>query len=72
LPSLEQLEVTKSALMACGISGITVSSVNGFGKQRGHREFDRGVGRQARLLAKVMAVIRESAMTGESGVASLA
>ena len=77
----EKLEVTKDALVACGISGITVSSVNGFGKQLGHREVYRGVEMQARLLAKVMltlrvvdelvaevkAVIRESAMTGEIG-----
>jgi nitrogen regulatory protein PII len=77
----EKREVTKDALVACGISGITVSSVNGFGKQLGHREVYRGVEMQARLLAKVMltllvvdelvaevkAVIRESAMTGEIG-----
>jgi nitrogen regulatory protein PII len=67
----EKLEVTKDALVACGI----------IGKQLGHREVYRGVEMQARLLAKVMltllvvdelvaevkAVIRESAMTGEIG-----
>jgi nitrogen regulatory protein PII len=77
----EKLEATKDALVACGISGITVSSVNGFGKQLGHTEVYRGVERQAKLLAKVMltllvgdesvaevlTVIRESAMTGEIG-----
>lgn len=77
----EKLDVTKDALVACGISGITVSSVSGFGKQLGHKEVYRGVEMEARLLAKVMltllvaeesvaevmAVIRHSAMTGEIG-----
>jgi nitrogen regulatory protein PII len=67
--------------VACGITGITVSTVNGFGKQLGHREVYRGVEVEARLLPKllltllvgdesvqpVMATIRDSAMTGEIG-----
>ncbi len=77
----EKLEATKDALVASGITGITVSTVNGFGKQLGHKEVYRGVEMPAKLLAKlmltllvvdesvaeVMAVIRESAMTGEIG-----
>jgi nitrogen regulatory protein PII len=77
----EKLDATKNALVACGITGITVSTVNGFGKQLGHREVYRGVEVEARLLPKllltllvgdesvqpVMATIRDSAMTGEIG-----
>ena len=40
--------------MAIGITGITVTSVNGFGKQLGHTEVYRGVKVEARLLPKVM------------------
>ncbi|MEB3256209.1 MAG: P-II family nitrogen regulator [Synechococcaceae cyanobacterium] len=77
----EKLEATKDALVAIGIQGITVSTVNGFGKQLGHREVYRGVAVQARLLPKVMLTllvtdamvpavmnaVREAALTGEIG-----
>jgi nitrogen regulatory protein PII len=77
----EKFEAAKEALVAIGIQGITVGSVNGFGKQLGHREVYRGVPVEARLLPKVMltllvsdamvqpvmGAIRESAFTGEIG-----
>ncbi len=71
----------KEALVAIGITGITVTSVNGFGKQLGHTEVYRGVKVEARLLPKVMLTLlvsdekardvmntlREATMTGEIG-----
>ena len=77
----EKLEAAKDALVAHGIHGITVTSVNGFGKQLGHTEVYRGVKVEARLLPKVMltllvtdgvvpevmATLRQAAMTGEIG-----
>ena len=36
------LAEVKSALEAAGVTGITVSDVHGFGRQRGHTEIYRG------------------------------
>jgi len=37
-----QLEMVKSDLLAAGIQGMTVYEVQGFGRQKGHREMYRG------------------------------
>ena len=37
-----KLEDVKSALEAAGVQGMTVSEVQGFGRQRGHTEVYRG------------------------------
>ncbi|MFM7264500.1 MAG: P-II family nitrogen regulator [Cyanobium sp.] len=77
----EKLEAAKEALVALGINGITVTPVNGFGKQLGHTEVYRGVKVEARLLPKVMLTLlvsdgmvhevmgtmRQAAITGEIG-----
>ncbi len=77
----DKLDAVKDALVACGIHGVTVSSVSGFGNQLGHTEVYRGVKVEARFLPKTMltllvgdglvapvkAAIRDSAMTGEIG-----
>ncbi len=77
----EKLDPVKDALVAIGINGITVTSVQGFGQQMGHTEVYRGVKMEARLLPKVMITavvsdgsvdavieaIRSSARTGDIG-----
>ncbi|MDP1794029.1 MAG: P-II family nitrogen regulator [Acidimicrobiales bacterium] len=37
-----KLEEVKDALLAAGVHGMTVSEVQGFGRQRGHTEVYRG------------------------------
>ncbi|MEO8777583.1 MAG: P-II family nitrogen regulator [Rhodanobacter sp.] len=37
-----KLEEVRDALTAAGVSGITVSEVRGFGRQKGHTELYRG------------------------------
>src|SRR5262244_2649923 len=37
-----QLDAVKEALHALGVAGLTVSEVQGFGRQRGHTEVYRG------------------------------
>ncbi len=37
-----KLEEVRSALMEIGISGLTVTDVKGFGRQKGHKELYRG------------------------------
>ncbi len=77
----EKLDPVKDALVALGINGMTVTSVQGFGQQMGHTEVYRGVKIEARLLSKMMITtvvsdgaadavieaIRASAQTGEIG-----
>ena len=37
-----RLDVVREALNELGISGLTVSEVRGYGRQRGHKEVYRG------------------------------
>ena len=37
-----KLEEVKSALLAIGVEGMTVTEVRGFGRQKGHTELYRG------------------------------
>ena len=77
----EKLDPVKDALVEVGINGITVTPVQGFGKQMGHSEVYRGVKVAARLLPKIMITtvvsddrvatvveaIKNSAKSGEIG-----
>ena len=48
-----KLEDVKDALKAAGIAGITVSEVQGFGRQAGHTEVYRGAEYQVDFVPKV-------------------
>lgn len=48
-----KLEDVKTALAEAGISGITVTEVRGFGRQKGHVESYRGVEYRVDLLPKI-------------------
>ena len=48
-----KLEDVKSALEVLGIQGLTVSEVQGFGRQRGHTEVYRGAEYVVDLVPKV-------------------
>jgi nitrogen regulatory protein PII len=77
----EKLDPVKDALVGLNINGMTVTPVQGFGRQLGHTEVYRGVKIEARLLPKVMLMlvlhdealpavveaIRAAAFTGEVG-----
>ncbi|MEX0588953.1 MAG: P-II family nitrogen regulator [Cyanobium sp.] len=62
----EKLDAVKDALVALGINGLTVTSVQGFGKQMGHTEVYRGVKMDARLLTKTMvtSIVTDAAAPG--------
>jgi nitrogen regulatory protein P-II 1 len=76
-----RLDDVKNALKAAGIQGVTVSEVQGFGRQAGHTEVYRGAEYtvdfipKAKLeilcedtgVDKVLDVIVESARTGKIG-----
>ena len=48
-----KLEEVKEALAAAGIEGMTVTEVNGFGRQKGHTEIYRGSEYTVDFLPKV-------------------
>ena len=76
-----RLDEVKDALNKLGISGMTITEVKGFGRQRGHKEIYRGTEYQvdfvpkvkidlvvsAEMADKVVAVIAEKANTNKVG-----
>ncbi len=76
-----KLDDVKSALTDMGITGMTVSEVRGFGRQKGHTELYRGAEYQidfipkvkielvvaAERVAEVVGVIQKEASTGRIG-----
>ncbi|MBW2708035.1 MAG: P-II family nitrogen regulator [Deltaproteobacteria bacterium] len=76
-----KLDEVKDAVLKLGVSGITITEVKGFGRQKGHKEIYRGaeyvvdflpkirleVVVPADLVPQVVEVIKEKAYTGEIG-----
>ena len=76
-----KLDDVKNALELIGITGLTVSEVQGFGRQRGHTEVYRGAEYQVDFVpkvrievvvsetdaARVVDAVVESASTGQIG-----
>lgn len=48
-----KLEQVRAALSAIGVYGMTVTEVEGFGRQRGHAELYRGLEYAVELLPKI-------------------
>jgi nitrogen regulatory protein P-II 1 len=48
-----QLDAVKDALHALGVAGLTVSEVQGYGRQKGHTEVYRGAEYTVEFLPKV-------------------
>ena len=76
-----KLEDVKDALLQCGVHGMTVTEVRGFGRQKGHTEMYRGTEYAIDFvpkikieivvagadLARVIETIGRSARTGQVG-----
>jgi nitrogen regulatory protein PII len=76
-----KLDKVRQSLQAVGVQGLTVTEVEGFGRQRGHTEMYRGVEYEVALVPKVkleivvheelvptvVAAIEDSARTGKLG-----
>ena len=48
-----KLEEVRESLAACGVTGLTVTEVKGFGRQKGHTELYRGAEYVVDFLPKV-------------------
>ena len=48
-----KLEEVREALAECGVTGLTVTEVKGFGRQKGHTELYRGAEYEVDVLPKV-------------------
>ncbi len=62
-----KLDDVKNAISELGISGMTVSEVRGFGRQKGHTELYRGAEYQVDFLPK----IKLDLVVGDDQVASI-
>ncbi|MCJ7809566.1 MAG: P-II family nitrogen regulator [Desulfobulbaceae bacterium] len=76
-----KLDDVKGAVLKLGVSGITITEVKGFGRQKGHKEIYRGAEYVVDFLPKVkmevvvasdmvprvVEAIKENAYTGEIG-----
>jgi nitrogen regulatory protein P-II 1 len=76
-----KLDEVKDAILELGVSGMTITEVKGFGRQKGHKEIYRGaeyvvdflpkmkieVVVPTDMVARVIAVIKENAHTGQIG-----
>src|ERR687889_1307597 len=76
-----KLEEVREALADCGVTGLTVTEVKGFGRQKGHTELYRGAEYVVDFLPKVkleivlnddmaesaIEAIRKAAQTGRIG-----
>jgi nitrogen regulatory protein P-II 1 len=61
-----KVDEVKEALTGLGIQGMTISEVQGFGRQRGHKEVYRGAEYQVDFVAKVKieVVVDDDVMPG--------
>ena len=76
-----KLEEVKEAVLKLGVTGMTITEVKGFGRQKGHKEIYRGaeyvvdflpkikmeVAAPTELVPRVIEAIVENARTGEIG-----
>jgi nitrogen regulatory protein PII len=52
-----KLDEVKTALHALGVTGLTVSEVKGFGRQKGHTEMYRGTEYTVDFLPKLLIIV---------------
>jgi len=67
-----KLDDVKNALELIGVAGLTVSEVQGFGRQRGHTEVYRGAEYQVDFVPKVRIEVLVESETADSVVELIA
>jgi nitrogen regulatory protein PII len=66
-----RLDEVKDALNKLGISGMTISEVKGFGRQRGHKEIYRGTEYQVDFVPKVKIDLAVSEAIADKVIAAI-
>jgi nitrogen regulatory protein P-II 1 len=66
-----QLDAVKEALSALGVSGMTVSEVQGYGRQKGHTEVYRGAEYTVEFVPKIRVEIVTDELDVEKVVDSI-
>ena len=64
-------EDVRAALEAAGVSGMTVSEVSGYGRQKGHTEVYRGAEYDIALVPKIRVEIIVADEDGTAGVTGI-
>ena len=59
-----KLDEVREALSEIGVSGLTVTEVKGFGRQKGHTELYRGAEYVVDFLVKIEIVVADDAVEG--------
>ena len=67
-----KLDEVKDALNDIGVSGMTISEVKGFGRQRGHKEIYRGAEYQVDFIPKIKIDVVVDASIADNVVATIA
>jgi len=61
-----KLDEVKEALNQIGVTGMTISEVKGFGRQRGHKEIYRGAEYQVDFVPKIkLGIVADEAATSQ-------
>jgi nitrogen regulatory protein PII len=61
-----KLDDVKDALNKIGVTGMTISEVNGFGRQKGHKEIYRGAEYQVGFVPKIrIDVVVDSSLSSQ-------
>ena len=66
-----KLEEVREALAECGVTGLTVTEVKGFGRQKGHTELYRGAEYVVDFLPKIKIEIVVANETVESAIEAI-
>jgi len=67
-----KLDEVREALAEVGVSGLTVSEVKGFGRQKGHTELYRGAEYAVDFLPKIRLELAVSAAQADAAIAAIA
>ena len=63
-----KLDDVKDALNKIGVTGMTITEVKGFGRQRGHKEIYRGAEYQVDFVPKVqIGIVVDDRVVGQGG-----
>jgi nitrogen regulatory protein PII len=66
-----KLDEVKEALNAIGVTGLTVTEVKGYGRQKGHKEIYRGAEYQVDFLPKIKIEIAVSAAIADKVIEAI-